>query len=231
MHKLLLSLTFWAASGLAASNTPVLVELFTSEGCSSCPPADELLAKLNAVQPIPGIDIIVLSEHVDYWNRLGWKDPYSAELFSERQQRYATALRSDDVYTPEAVIDGRTGVVGSNSGRVLSAIREAGKETKTPLTLSAQRDGNQVNVNVQQAGQADLWVALVEASTTSRVVHGENSGRTLQHVGVVRSLQHLKDGAGRIVIDPSWGAKGLRVVAFAQDKRSLRIMGAAQAAL
>ncbi len=216
---------------MAAGNTPVLVELFTSEGCSSCPPADELLAKLNAVQPIPGVDIIVLSEHVDYWNQLGWKDPYSAELFSDRQRRYATVLRSDDVYTPEAVIDGRTGVVGSNSGQVLSAIREAGKETKTPLTLSAQRDGNQVKVKVEQTGQSDVWVALVEASATSRVMHGENGGRTLQHVGVVRSLQHLKDGAGRIIIDPAWGAKGLRVVAFAQDKRSLRIVGAAQAAI
>jgi len=216
---------------MAAERTPVLVELFTSEGCSSCPPADELLAKLNAVQPIPGVDIIVLSEHVDYWNQLGWKDPYSAELFSDRQRRYATVLRSDDVYTPEAVIDGRTGVVGSNSGQVLSAIREAGKETKTPLTLSAQRDGNQVKVKVEQTGQSDVWVALVEASATSRVMHGENGGRTLQHVGVVRSLQHLKDGAGRIIIDPAWGAKGLRVVAFAQDKRSLRIVGAAQAAI
>jgi hypothetical protein len=231
MNKLLLSLTFCAVSALAADRTPVLVELFTSEGCSSCPPADELLAKLNAVQPIPGVDIIVLSEHVDYWNQLGWKDPYSAELFSDRQRRYATVLRSDDVYTPEAVIDGRTGVVGSNSGQVLSAIREAGKETKTPLTLSAQRDGNQVNVTVQQAGQADVWVALVEASATSRVMHGENGGRTLQHVGVVRAMQHLKDGTGRLIIDPSWGAKGLRVVAFAQDKHSLRIVGAAQAAL
>jgi hypothetical protein len=231
MNKLLLSLTLCAVSAMAAGNTPVLVELFTSEGCSSCPPADELLAKLNAVQPIPGVDIIVLSEHVDYWNQLGWKDPYSAELFSDRQRRYATVLRSDDVYTPEAVIDGRTGVVGSNSGQVLSAIREAGKETKTPLTLSAQRDGNQVKVKVEQTGQSDVWVALVEASATSRVMHGENGGRTLQHVGVVRSLQHLKDGAGRIIIDPAWGAKGLRVVAFAQDKRSLRIVGAAQAAI
>jgi hypothetical protein len=231
MHKLLLSLTFCALSAMAADRTPVLVELFTSEGCSSCPPADELLAKLNTVQPIPGVDIIVLSEHVDYWNQLGWKDPYSAALFSDRQRRYATVLRSDDVYTPEAVIDGRTGVVGSNGGQVLSAIREAAKETKTALTLAAQRDGNQVNVKVEQAGQADLWVALVEASATSRVMHGENGGRTLQHVGVVRAMQHLKDGTGRITIDPAWGAKGLRVVAFAQDKRSLRVIGAAQAAL
>ena len=231
MHKLLFLLTFCAVSVMAGGNTPVLVELFTSEGCSSCPPADQLLAKLSAVQPVPGVDFIVLSEHVDYWNRLGWKDPYSAQLFSERQSRYAAVLGSDDVYTPEAVIDGRTGVVGSNSGGVLSAIREAAKETKTPLTLAVQRDGNQVNVSVQQAGQAELWVALVEASTTSQVMHGENSGRTLQHVGVVRSLQHLKNGAGGITINPAWGAKGLRVVAFAQEKRSLRIVGAAQAAL
>ncbi len=229
MYKLLGAAALLSALPLmAAQKTPVLVELFTSEGCSSCPPADDLLARLAAQQAVEGVDIIVLSEHVDYWNQLGWKDPYSSSMFSERQRQYAVTLHSEDVYTPQAVVDGATGGVGSNSRQILSAIQRAATQPKIPLAVSAEKQANQVSIKVDGNTNGEVWVALVEAKAVSHVVRGENGGRTLQHVGVVRVMQPLKGGSGIVHIHPDWGTNGLRVVAFVQDKHSMKIIGAAE---
>src|SRR5271155_434667 len=113
-----------------ASRVPVLLELFTSEGCSSCPPADRLLEILDQRQPVAGADLIVLSEHVDYWDRLGWKDPFSSSQYTTRQQEYAGKFNTDSIYTPQLVVDGRFGLVGSDASEAASAIQKAIREPK-----------------------------------------------------------------------------------------------------
>jgi hypothetical protein len=171
---------------------PVLVELFTSEGCSSCPPADQLLIDLLHTQPVAGVRIVALSEHVDYWNQLGWKDPFSSAQFSDRQNDYGRAL-GDEVYTPQIVIDGRHSAVGSSRADVLAAIRNAGAKTKAQLTLTWTSDlqaAVTVAPNAVAAG-ADVYVAITEDGLTSSVRRGENEGKQLTHDAVTRRLTRI----------------------------------------
>src|SRR5271168_4894648 len=133
-----------------AQRTPVLVELFTSEGCSDCPPADSLLERLDRSQPVSGAELIVLSEHVDYWNDIGWKDPYSSHEFSIRQGDYAHRFRLDSAYTPQMVVDGDAQFVGSDERRAIQAIEGAEKAGKVSIALSSIRlEGNTLTVHVE----------------------------------------------------------------------------------
>src|SRR6516162_11535098 len=146
---------------------PVLLELFTSEGCSSCPPADRLLETFERTQPVPGADLIVLSEHVDYWNRLGWTDPYSSPLFTERQQEYVRRLHLDGAYTPQLVIDGQADFVGSDERAIRAGILRAEARPKTAIALRAERAGPEVKVSLEVGNsmrQADLYLALANDS-------------------------------------------------------------------
>lgn len=141
-------------SNVTGPRRAVLLELFTSEGCSSCPPADQLLETLDRTQPVSGAQIIVLSEHVDYWNRLGWTDPFSSTLFTQRQQDYVTQLHLDSAYTPQLVVDGQQDVVGSDERAVRAVILKAEKQPKCSINLKAQRSGPAAEVTLRWPGLA-----------------------------------------------------------------------------
>jgi len=232
--------------------TAVLVELFTSEGCSSCPPADELLASLERTQPIAGAQIITLSEHVDYWNRLGWTDPYSSARFSARQSQYARRFNKDDVYTPQMVVDGSAEFVGSNAGRAREAIAEAARRTgKATVTLTVARHAAATlpveipvavrieNIPAIATGDtAEVLLAIAESELRSDVSRGENSGRSLRHMGVVRRLSQIgtidsKSGGtfnvnSLVRIEKAWKRENLKAVVFIQERASRRVLGVAQ---
>ena len=219
---------------------PVLVELFTSEGCSSCPPADALLSSLGRTQPVRGADIIVLEEHVNYWDRLGWKDPFSSEAATARQNEYGVAFGGNQVYTPQMIVDGREEVVGSSETDALRAIRAATQARKPAIQLSWGKDDT-LGIHVEplnNAGQHDgqeLFVIVAENMLHSDVKRGENAGRALEHNGVVRQLLPL----GKIDAAPAgfsssvavhsaheWNRANLRVVVFVQERRSPHVLAA-----
>lgn len=228
---------------------PVLLELFTSEGCSSCPPADELLNRLDQSQPVSGVEVIAMSEHVDYWNRLGWADPFSSAQFSERQNDYANVFGPDEIYTPQMIVDGRAQFVGSNSSRASSAIATAARDPKAEMTvILAKRatsladevpiDIHVANLPSVSAGDtAELMLAITESGLRSNVSRGENSGRKLIHTAVVRKLAGLGSLSGSfnsettVRIEKQWNRSSLKVVVFVQERASRRVLGAASVSL
>jgi hypothetical protein len=222
----------------AAAPQPVLVELFTSEGCSSCPPADRLLMDLDRRQPVPGAQIVVLSEHVDYWNSLGWRDPFSSSGWSERQSGYARRFGLDSVYTPQMVVNGTSQAVGSDSRSVLDAIKTSAGAPRVAITISGlQRaeDHVEVSYSADAAPNATLYAVLADASDRSSVARGENAGRTLDHVAVARSLTTLASlqspALGKtieIAIPPDDADRRLRLVLFAQNLKNGSIVGVAE---
>ena len=231
--------------------TPVLVELFTSQGCSSCPPADAVLRTLERNQPVEGALIAPLSEHVDYWNRLGWRDPFSSPRFSVRQRAYAEALAIPNLFTPMLVVDGRFVVIGSESGKVRRAIVEAAAAPKTPVTVQVAGAAKSTVIEVTAtigpsrhshgAGEAAVWLAITETGLATDVMGGENLFRRLRHTGVVRHLERLETGriprAGAhpwrvrrgLRLEPDWRRANLRVVVFLQDAGSAAVLGTATA--
>lgn len=213
---------------------PVIVELFTSEGCSSCPPSDEVLRRLEA-QPPPGVEVIALGFHVDYWDHLGWKDRFSDAAFTARQTVYAHAFHQSSVYTPEMVVDGRIGFVGRKEATVLEVLQEAAKQPTVPIAL--KMDDGALDIHLPDPAAlkgAKLWLAITEDGLGDVVMAGENEGRRLLHAAVVRRLQPLgvpQDAAVPLELPSAWRRKQLHAVVFAQDEASLVILGAASVAL
>ena len=244
----LLALTATASMSAGAdkegARVPVLLELFTSEGCSSCPPADRLLEVLDQKQPVAGAELIVLSEHVDYRDRLGWRDPFSSPQYTARQQEYASKFSRDGVYTPQLVVDGRFGFVGSDGREATLAIQRAMREQKIGIAIShVARDGNHVTAHIESSAseqstkgaKAVLYLAVADNRAESHVTRGENGGRNLAHVGVARVLRQVgtidiesaftKDVT--LSIPPGALPNGMRLVAFIQDPRSGHVLGVA----
>jgi len=238
-----------AAKPADANATPVVVELFTSEGCSSCPPADEVLSRLDKMQPIKGVEVIALGEHVDYWNRLGWTDPYSSEDFSRRQSRYSDAFNQDSVYTPQMIVDGRDEFAGGNMERARTAIAKAAQAPKANVQLASSQNSEATNSRAVKlllhvsdlprltAGDiAEVLLAITENNLRSEVSRGENAGRYLRHSAVVRQLTALGEIGGSqnsfeaeptVNLDNGWQRDNLRAVAFVQERGTRRVLGAA----
>ena len=229
-RALALAMVAAALPARAGDRVPVLVELFTSEGCSSCPAADDVLARLVHDQPVKDVEIVGLSEHVDYWDSLGWKDPYSSPLFTERQQVYGSRLGRGNVYTPQAVVDGRVELVGSDE----ALLREAAAKSATQShgTLTARRAGNALHLEAKlpQHSGAEVLLAWVDDPAPARVARGENAGRTLTHVRVVRELRRIGRAdqvawSGDVDLDARTAR--LRLVAFVQERSSGRVLASA----
>ena len=223
----------------------VVVELFTSEGCSSCPPADALLKALSEQQKMEDVQIVALEEHVDYWNHLGWRDPYSAAEFSERQNDYSHIFGTDGVYTPQMIVDGQNEIVGSRSLAAREAIQKAASQPKAEIELLASANATpgkpafEVQIKslngISPHGATELWLAVTEKGLQTDVKAGENSGETLKHAAVVRSLRRvdsIRDPAGysrqfQATIEPGWEKENLTVVVLLTEKSSRKIIGAA----
>lgn len=221
----------------AQDRVPVLVELFTSEGCSSCPPADRVLANLDGASAVQGVEVIALSEHVDYWDRLGWKDPYSSPQYTQRQLRYGRRLDVDPIYTPQMIVDGARQELGSDRSAVVKAIRDAARTNKTAIRVEASRAGDKANVRIQvpaiegRKANYRLMVALAADAMPAKVERGENAGRTLTHVAVCRSLVDLGEvvsgtaKATDATLPLPAGLLRPRLIAFLEDATTGRIVG------
>lgn len=181
------------AAAQQAAVSPVVVELFTSQGCSSCPPADDLLTEL-AGRP----DIVALSLHVDYWDYIGWKDPYASPQYTARQQRYTESLNLRYVYTPQIVVDGRTNVVGSQRAEVLAAIETAAQRDRPIAITFVTSNGGTVIIPQGHAPDegATVWLAVYDREHVTEVKRGENAGHKLRNANVVRSFERLGTWTG-----------------------------------
>jgi hypothetical protein len=226
---------------------PVVVELFTSEGCSSCPPADALLAELDAQQPLGSAQVIALEEHVDYWDDQGWKDPFSSSAWTARQNDYAGTLHNGSAYTPQMVVDGTQGFVGSRGGTARQEIEKAAAVKKAKVEISevslvpnksvSLKVSVEALVSAAPRDTAEVLMAITESGLHSSVKAGENNGKELQHSPVLRELKAIgvmgKNGEEgfaaqpTVKLDAKWNAQNLRAVVFVQEKKSRRILGAA----
>jgi len=222
----------------------VIVELFTSEGCSSCPPADVLLQRLAESSSGSGPEIIALGEHVDYWDHQGWKDRFSSALLTNRQRTYAARFNNESIYTPQMVVDGRAELVGSDAAGAERAIGRAAAAPHGAVRIAVASTANpaQVAVDVSVSGlpalargdRAEIVLAVTEDHLSSNVTRGENHGLVLKHGPVVRRLTTIGDasapassGRAELTLEPDWHRDRLKIVAFVQEHRSRTILASA----
>jgi hypothetical protein len=228
--------------------TPVLVELFTSEGCSSCPPADEFLARLNREQPLSGIIVIGIEEHVDYWNHQGWIDPYSSAEWTSRQVSYVDRLKENTAYTPQVVIDGQRSIVGVREREILQSIQESARQPRAEIEANLETPAADGALKLHvRAGKlesasndsAEIWLAIAERDLDSKVNDGENAGKELRHSSVLRSLKKLGvasakgnpafEGSTQVKLSREWKSQNIEAIVFAQEKKSKQVLGIAVA--
>jgi hypothetical protein len=221
----------------SAPSTPILIELFTSEGCSDCPPADEFLRTLDSAQPVTGAQLIVLEEHVDYWDDLGWRDPFSSHAFTERQTDYVGRLRLATAYTPQMIVDGTYQFVGSDRRSAEKAFEMSRRVQKVPIHIASPTIQNEMLLAHVESGpvvsKAEVWLALAIEHAESQVLKGENGGHHLEHVAIVQNMTRVgKVEKGKSFSkDISVSAKSFtrpgRVIVFLQAPDQGKILGAA----
>src|SRR5436853_574463 len=238
-----------ASSGTPeTARTAIVVELFTSEGCSSCPPADALLARLDGAQLKGNVQLIALEEHVDYWNDLGWTDPFSSRDWTSRQNAYAGVLGNRNPYTPQMVVDGTVEFLGSHPQQARQAIMEAAGKPKVLVTLEqrpASKTGTEDSAvtvgkleGTAKHDAAEVWLAITETGLHSAVTRGENAGEELRHASVVRTMRKIGEAKGdsetsfagdaSVPLQKEWKRENLKAVLLVQGKKSRRILGAAE---
>jgi hypothetical protein len=227
---------------------PVVLELFTSEGCSSCPPAESFLKQLDDADRVNGVDVIPIEEHVDYWDRLGWRDPFSSHDWTERQEQYARVFGHDGPFTPQFVVNGRRDFVSMSSREALQSIVAASTASAAELRLSPTNDSPrsaEFSITMEnappEARSAVLLLAVTERGLSSNVLRGENQGRNLAHAPLLRSLTRLHvpkanpsgvtELKAKIALGRSWKRENLRFVVFLQEQKSLHILAAAASAI
>lgn len=228
------------AAASDAARTPILMELFTSEGCSSCPPVDTWVAQIDASQPVAGAEIIVLSEHVDYWDHDGWKDPFSSAAITARQQAYVHNLGLSDVYTPQIILDGAAELKPADAQQTSQSLTKAAGAPMTPVRLSSaavaaatltghiEADGSALKKN------ADVFVAVAIDKTLTDVLAGENNGKKLVNIAVVKEMVKVGklekgksfDQPFSVKLWPDADPANLRVIAFVQESGPGRVVGA-----
>jgi hypothetical protein len=220
---------------------PVLVELFTSEGCSSCPPADRVLTAIAKDRNVAGAEVIALSFHVDYWDYLGWKDKFSSAEFSKRQENYVNRFKLNSAYTPQSVVDGELQLVGSEERQLRKAIEARAAESKGDVMLQLENGTLDVRVaGLPEHSDAEVFLAVAESRLFSKIGGGENGGKMLEHTGVVRELKKL-GSVGKaessfaaktpISISADWKAENVQLVVFVQENGNRRVLAAASIGL
>lgn len=221
------------AGAQSARPVPVLAELFTSEGCNSCPPADLLLEVLHNEQPFDGVYVVTLSEHVTYWDHQGWKDPFGAPQFTTRQQQYGRRFNTESIFTPQLIVDGAREMVGSDKRAIAQALQDAGNTPKPELIVAARIADGAIEVTASGAGldagkDGELWFAVAEDRLVVDVKRGENANRTLKHSGVVRVLRSVgnadRPATTSIKFEPAWKRENLRIIAFVQSRKDRRVL-------
>ena len=226
-----------------APSGSVVLELFTSQGCSSCPPADALLRKLSEEPEWQG-RLVALGYHVDSWNYVGWTDPFSTADWTDRQVAYAKQVSAGRTYTPQAIINGKFSAVGSDERSIRKQLADAAAQPAGKVALKLTRDGRKVTVELSttppsgHAERLDLMLAVVESGLVTDVAHGENAHRTLHDDYVVRRLQRAAKVAGadkttslNVHLERDWKPENVRFAAFLQDPDTRAIYGAASAAV
>lgn len=222
------------AQAAARGKHTVVVELFTSEGCSSCPPADELLGRLRQPGNANAAEVIPLGFHVDYWDSAAWHDRFDSAAYSRRQEDYARKFHIDGPYTPQMVVNGEVEFVGSLASEARDAIAQAAREASAAeVHLSLLKD-DALSVTITNAQPADVMLAITEDRLVTSVGGGENGGRTLHHSAVVRELRRLGEISGGsfsstvpLKLDKTWKRDDLRTVVFIQTAGTGKILGAA----